>query len=218
MPCAESRALTNRYTLLRIAKTFSFTLGIVVLGKTLQRNLNQRYVLHTMRKSRIPHSLQTRHKNDRDEHQRIIDSASVKIAAFPALLPTLYDILRRLSQEKPVIPELLASSSLLLLPASWRKQLVLYASSSALLQSVRSSRWSKHTPPLWTLYIVGNAWLLWTFAFNSDAFPKAYTRVIISVSQLNYMLALTFSHLLRFASIRRVMCHQERRINKLATS
>lgn len=164
MPCAEPRTLTNRYTLLRIAKSFSFTLGIVVLGKTLQRNLNHR------------------HKSDRDDHQRIIDSTSVKIAAFPALLPTLYDTLRRLTQEKPIIPELLASSSLLLLPTSWRKQLVLYASSSALLQSVRSSRWNKRMPPLWTLYIVGNAWLLWTFVFNSDAFPKAYTRVIISHS------------------------------------
>ncbi len=49
MPCAEPRTLTNRYTLLRIAKSFSFTLGIVVLGKTLQRNLNHRYVLHAMR-------------------------------------------------------------------------------------------------------------------------------------------------------------------------
>lgn len=120
--------------------------------------------------------------NDIDEQRQIIDRTSLKIAAFPALLPALYDTLRSLSQDEPVLPEVLASTSLLLLPASWRKQLVLYATSSALLQSARSSGLNKHAPPLWTLYILGNAWLLWTFVFNSEAFPKAYTRVVISVS------------------------------------
>jgi len=161
MPRTEPRTLPNRQTWLRIAKTFSFTLGIVVSGKAVQRYLDRR---------------------NRNEHQRILDHISVKIALFPALLPTIYETSMKLLPGRPAIPELLASSSLLLLPVSWRKQLALYASFSALLHSLRKLGWSKRLPPLWTMYIAGNAWLLWTFVFNSDAFPKAYTRVVISNS------------------------------------
>ncbi|KLO05517.1 hypothetical protein SCHPADRAFT_839284 [Schizopora paradoxa] len=183
-PFTEHRTSSNQRSLLRIAKTFTFTLAIVVSGKILQGYLKHRYVSSELNGQLSCSRSRRGSVNNRnfEERRKVLDRSSVEIAAFPALLPDLYKILRTLSQDSPVIPEVLASPSLLLIPASWRKQLILYASSTAILHSFRKSGLNKHAPHLWTVYVLGNAWLLWTFVFHSEAFPKAYTKVIISNS------------------------------------
>jgi hypothetical protein len=58
---------------------------------------------------------------------------------------------------------------------------VLQVATEALLRTGQGSRWRKRLPPTWTLNMIGNIWLLWAFLFKSEAFPKSYEKVILSV-------------------------------------
>ncbi|KAL5506933.1 hypothetical protein ACEPAH_6389 [Sanghuangporus vaninii] len=111
----------------------------------------------------------------------VVDESAVRIALFPALLPRVYRYLRY-RFGSPGSAELLSSTLLTLLPPSWRIHVVLYAASSALYHSGKSSRWRPYLPPAWMLNVAGNAYLLWAFLFQSEAFPHAYERVIFSNS------------------------------------
>ncbi|OCB89730.1 hypothetical protein A7U60_g3078 [Sanghuangporus baumii] len=111
----------------------------------------------------------------------VVDESAVRIALFPALLPRVYRYLRY-RFGSPGSAELLSSTLLTLLPPSWRIHVVLYAASSALYHSGKPSRWRPYLPPAWILNVVGNAYLLWAFLFQSEGFPHAYERVIFSNS------------------------------------
>lgn len=104
-----------------------------------------------------------------------------KIALLPSALPEIYAYVRRLSPDTPFLSEAVTSPALLLLPSSWRLQIVLQVAAEAMLQTGKGTKWRGRLPPTWTLNVVGNVWLLWAFLFNSKAFPKTYENIILSV-------------------------------------
>lgn len=122
----------------------------------------------------------SRRRIDQRTWMSVVDESSIRIALFPTLLPRVYRYLRD-RFGSPGSAELLSSTLLRLLPSSWRVHVALYAASSALYHTGTSSRWRRFLPPSWTLNIVGNTYLLWAFLFQSEVFPRAYERVILSV-------------------------------------
>ncbi|EJD03402.1 uncharacterized protein FOMMEDRAFT_20509 [Fomitiporia mediterranea MF3/22] len=120
-------------------------------------------------------------KKDEEKERTILDKTAVQIALFPTLIPRLYPYFRR-QLGTSGLAELISSAFLLLIPPSWRVQAALYATSSALYHSGKTSRLRQWLPPTWTLNIIGNAILLWAFLFKSEAFPSVYERVILSNS------------------------------------
>ena len=133
-----------------------------------------------------------RRKNTIPSSISIVPAA--KIALFPTLVPELYSYSKQFSPETPFLSELVCSPSLLLLPPSWRVQVVLQIATEALLHIGEGSRWRKKLPPTWTLNVFGNVWLLWAFLFKSQAFPKAYEKVILSVCRIFILFALCLKH------------------------
>ena len=111
--------------------------------------------------------------------------SSAGIALFPAITPEIYSYSKQLTADTPFLAEAISSPTLLLLPQSWRVQLVIQVVTEALLRTGQGSQWRKRLPPTWTLNVVGNIWLLWAFLFKSEAFPKAYEKVILSVCWLS---------------------------------
>lgn len=103
-------------------------------------------------------------------------------ALFLTLLPRVYANLRR---RYPTFhwPATLSSSALLYLVKPYlRRTMVIYAAVAALFNYKRDALIRKKLPPLWTLNLVGNAWLLWAFLFHAGSFPGGYGQVILQVS------------------------------------
>ena len=117
-----------------------------------------------------------------------LDASTLRISLFPALLPAIHrrlvDSIRSSHPNLQAFAEVLSAPVLMLLPTNFRVQIVLYTSCAAILHSARKSGLSKSLPPIWTLNMLGNAWLLWALVFCNEAFPKAYARVTIAVRSM----------------------------------
>ncbi|KIO22679.1 hypothetical protein M407DRAFT_216132 [Tulasnella calospora MUT 4182] len=88
-----------------------------------------------------------------------------------------------------VLPALLSSPLFILLPEAIRVQVALYFLSTALYNFARlkarpqvkfeddhdsKDNWRDYLPPVWTVSMLANTCLLWSFIFEPHAFPETY--------------------------------------------
>ena len=110
-----------------------------------------------------------------------LDPEVLRHAIFAMTLPRTYGFLRRRLQDSD-LPVGLSSLLIYLVKPSYRRTLVVYIALAAATNFKRDSPLRRSLPPTWTLYLFGNAWLLWAFLFHPKVFPRTYGEVIMRVS------------------------------------
>ncbi|KAF8315814.1 hypothetical protein DL93DRAFT_2078509 [Clavulina sp. PMI_390] len=132
-------------------------------------------------------------------------SSNLKLAAFPAVLPFIYQSLlpwvKKYTQSKYAseITAFLSSPAALLLPTGLRVYLAMYTITSAMTTFFKSAspadqarkvaegrqdekEWRDYLPPVTVLNAIGNSWMVYSWFHEKGVFPKSYEKLILDHS------------------------------------
>ncbi|KIJ49609.1 hypothetical protein M422DRAFT_777539 [Sphaerobolus stellatus SS14] len=110
------------------------------------------------------------------------DTEIFRHTTFVLGLPRVFAFLKRRVPNDDCLPIAISSLLIYLVKPSYRRTIVIYAAQVAVLNFKRNHMPNLKVPPAWTLLLASNAWLLWAFLFNREAFPRGYGELILKHS------------------------------------